>query len=145
MHIWLIKDVIKSRIICEPMFLRVKEDGKYKENGKYKEDMGMFLERFYEKFSKRSLDICVDHSLKNTKKLLQVLWPLITLILPITPYSCRPSLILYISVCAMFCEVQIWTRKLQLHCINLPRTFPEDWNCPNLLGTFWKHSANVMW
>ena len=39
-------------------------------------------------------------SSKN-KKSWQIIWPLITLFLPITPNLCRPSLILYISYCFM--------------------------------------------
>ena len=35
--------------------------------------VGMFLEHFYGKFSKRFLNICVDHSLINTKESLQTI------------------------------------------------------------------------
>ena len=35
--------------------------------------------------------------------------------LPITSYSCRPSLILYIPGCFMVCVEQYWTCKLQSH------------------------------
>ena len=75
-----------------------------------------------EQVSLCSLNVCVDHSLINTKEYLQIIWPLITPFWPITLKSCRPSLILSISCCFKFCVEQCWTCKLQ---IPYKKTFPE--------------------
>ena len=86
-------------------------------------------------FSSHSLHVCVDVSLKTTKESLQTIWPLNTLFYPRFMQT-----ILKFIYFRLFhvCVEQCWTCKLQIHYEKPSQMFPEDWNCPNLLGTFWK-------
>ena len=80
--------------------------------------------------------LCVSFP-QNHKEIFTIVWPLITLSLPITPYSCRPSLMSNISGCFMFYVENVEHVNYRYIMKNLPRMFPEAWNCHNLVGTFW--------
>ena len=100
--------------------------------------MGIFFECFCGKFSWLSLNVCVDHSLKITKKSYRPvdLW---------SPYF-NPSLPIHADHLYFYpCQVIscfLWKNVEHVnyrHIMkNLPRTFPKGWNCPNLVGTFCK-------
>ena len=62
----------------------------------------MFWEHFYVKFSWRSLNVCVEHSLITTRSALQNICNLITPFSSITPLT-QTILNLYLPGCFMFC------------------------------------------
>ena len=87
----------------------------------------MFSEHLCGSFPHNHQEIFTDHLISD--------YP----ILPITPpNSYRPSLILCISGCFMFCvnNVEHVNYRYMYIMKNLLRTFPTGWNCPNLVGTF---------